>query len=93
MSGILAEILCWLQSFWSKLKGLVVDEWDSLLSVVDFMLGNVDTSFMQSPNFVGVENYLWILGATGCDIAIGIVGAALVLRVTLQLIPFTRLGS
>lgn len=93
LSAILLNIYCWLMSFWSGLRGLVVDTVDSGLSPIDSAISALDVSALGVADFSSVQDYLWILGATGVDICLGMIGAALVLKVTLQLIPFVRLGS
>lgn len=69
---------------------------EEILKVVVLALGAIDlgplTSAIQSAGSLPGD-VLNILGLLGVGSAIAVITAAIVVRITLQLIPFTRLGS
>lgn len=82
--------------FW--LLGTDFAKWafEQLLDLLIFILKDVDISF----EFLNPEKYVSIppelanmLGLLGVGQALGIILAAIIVKITLQLIPFTRLGS
>jgi len=91
MAAILSQIYCWLQSFFGTLNDLVLDSWDSVLRPVDAVLGSLSTGALHVSPIA--DQYAWLLGVTGCSQAIAIVAGAMLIRFTLQSIPFVRWGS
>jgi len=83
-------------SLWLMLKDFFIFIIDQLLSLSETILGSVDLSditqhfgiFQQIP-----ESLLNILGLVGFAQCMVIIGAAIIVRILLQLIPFVRLGS
>ena len=69
---------------------------DELMHVAVLALGAIDVSAMQSASqwWGGLPAEIMnMLGLLGFGIAMGIIFAAIAIRLVLQLIPFTRLGS
>jgi len=83
-------------SLFTMLKDVFLWVIDQLLSLSTMLLGGVDLSaitqnfsvFQEIPE--DVLNILGLLGFAQCMV---IIGAAILIRITLQLIPFVRLGS
>ena len=93
MTALLLQIYCWLTGFWFSLNDYVVRAFDGVLGAGDYMIGSIDASALQTPDFSSVSSYLWLAGATGLHICLGIIVGALILRFVLQSIPFVRWGS
>lgn len=74
--------------FWifEQLLGLVLLILQGMGSLFDAL--NVAQYFSAIPP--GVQ---WVMAQTGFGTAMGMITAAIVIRILLQLIPFTRLGS
>lgn len=69
---------------------------EQLMSLVQSALGSVDVSGMQSLGSwwsAVPADVLNIMGLIGFGYAMGIIVTAIGIRLVLQLIPFTRLGS
>lgn len=107
ISAILAKIVALAAWFGNLFKAVFVAAWDILrdaaawvfdqvLSIAVSALGALDVSaisgalgiFQQIP--AGIRDVMSAVGAGTC---FGIIGSAIVIRLILQLIPFTRLGS
>ena len=89
MAGILNAIWCYLQDFLNYFNDYAVRVWDGMLGLGDAVL----LSFPALTVCVLDPTYTWLLGATGISQAIAIVASALVIRFTLQSVPFVRWGS
>lgn len=82
---------------WEIVTDLAVWAFDAALGVAVAAIAALDVSGVQSA--VGGAwaslpgEVLNILGLIGLHYCLGIIGAAILIRLTLQLIPFTRLGS
>jgi hypothetical protein len=92
MASILGMIYCWALGVQGMLYGIIYSVEDSLLGVVDTAIGAMP-AMVSPPDLSGVAQYLWLAGATGLDVCIGIIVGALIVRFTLQTIPFVRWGS
>lgn len=84
------------ESLWFILQDLVCWAFESVIRLVISILGAFDFSAMAS--YVGTwaelpPGVLEVLSAIGLSQALGIVISAIGIRLMLQLIPFTRLGS
>lgn len=81
---------------WKLLTDVVCWCFDKFLGLAVSILGSFDTSALGSwssaAGSLGSE-ILNILGLLGVHYALGIILSAIVIRILLQLIPFTRLGS
>jgi len=93
MKAILSMIYCWLQVFWSSLTSWAVNLVDSALTVPDVLISSLPSVSLGSTDWASISTYTWVLGATGIDICIGIIGTALIIRFALASIPFVRWGS
>ncbi len=91
MTAILTLIYCWLVDMLAKLTDIGLHAWDSVLSPADSILASVGTGSLTLP--VIPSQYAWILGATGMAQAVGIIAGAMLIRFTLQSVPFVRWGS
>ncbi|NMG46949.1 DUF2523 domain-containing protein [Azoarcus communis] len=82
---------------WEFITDAFVWVFDSLLGVAVGAVGALDVSgISQSLNGAWSSfpaEFLNVLGLIGLAEALGIVGAAILIRLGLQLIPFVRLGS
>lgn len=82
--------------FWKLITDVICWCFDKFLGLAISILGSFDTSALGSwssaTGSLGSE-ILNICGALGVHYALGIILAAIVIRIMLQLIPFTRLGS
>lgn len=84
------------EALWDILRDAVCWPFEQLLDVVVSALAEVDTSSIDSSAFVwnGLPGEIInILGLLGVGQASAIVVSAIGIRLVLQLIPFTRLGS
>jgi hypothetical protein len=86
-----------LLSLASMLQDFFVWVMDQLLSLSVMAIDGTGTLF-DGLNIAGYINDLppevgWVLQQTGIGQAMGIIIAAITIRIILQLIPFTRLGS
>lgn len=91
MTALLNLIYCWCVDLLFKVKDLLLDSWDSVLSPADTLLASLGTGSLTVP--VIPNEYAWVLGVTGMSQAIAIVAGAMLVRFTLQSIPFVRWGS
>jgi len=91
MTALLNLIYCWLVDMLAKLTDIALNAWDSVLGPADSILALIGTGGLTVP--VIPAQYAWILGATGMAQAVGIIAAAMLVRFTLQSVPFVRWGS
>lgn len=83
-------------ALWDILRDVPAWILDQCLGIVVSAVSAVDVSGMQDAGqWFGQlpAEVLNMLGLLGIDYALGIITGAIVIRLTLQLIPFTRLGS
>jgi len=83
-------------SVWDMLKDLLCWGLESALEIVTLALGAFDFSALSQYANTWAQlpaGVLEVLGAVGLTQAFGIVVSAIGIRLLLQLIPFTRLGS
>nr|WP_314898794.1 DUF2523 family protein [uncultured Deefgea sp.] len=69
---------------------------EQLLDLLIYMLKgfSIDLSFLSPSKYVSIPPEVSnMLGLLGIDTALGIILAAILVKIVLQLIPFTRLGS
>ena len=80
---------------WDILRDAVCWCLDECMAVAVSTVGALDTSAFADVNAWGQlpAEVLNILALLGAGTAVSIIGAAIAIRLTLQLIPFTRLGS
>ena len=81
---------------WHLLTDVVCWGFESLLRLVVSILGGFDFSGLASyaGGWAGLPGQvLEVLGAIGISQAVGIIVTAIGIRIMLQLVPFTRLGS
>ena len=78
------------------LKDVLYFVFDAILGLLVFILDTVGTAF----NLVDISNWINfppevanMIGLIGLSQAMGLIMSAIVIRISLQLIPFTRLGS
>jgi len=83
------------ESVWDFCQDGVCWVVDKLLSFVVSLLGGIDTSGISAVGSWSSlpAEILNILGLLGFGQCMGIIGAAILIRLGLQLIPFVRLGS
>lgn len=83
-------------ALWDLSRDVPAWVFDQVMQVAVSAVGAVDVSGI-SANLSGFgsipANVMEVMGAIGLGQALGIISAALAVRFTLQLIPFTRLGS
>jgi hypothetical protein len=91
MTALLNLIYCWLVDSLAKLTDLALNGWDSVLGPADAILASLGTGGLTVP--VIPAQYAWILGATGMAQAVAIIAGAMLVRFTLQSVPFVRWGS
>lgn len=84
-------IWCWILDYWIRFKNLGVEVFDSMLDIVDTLLASISTAGLTVP--VIPSEYVWLIAQTGIAEALALVAAGVLVRFTLQLIPFVRLGS
>ncbi len=101
LSDMLRGVIEAIQNFFGSISELVKDifYWffNLFMDVVDTLLQGV-VSLLEP---VDISQYMsgfpseaaWVLGQVGVPQALGMIGTSLIVRLTLQLIPFTRLGS
>lgn len=83
-------------AFWDLLRDVPAWMLEELMKIVSSSLGAIDVSAMQSLGSwwsAVPADVLNIMGLIGFGYAMGIVVTAIGIRLVLQLIPFTRLGS
>lgn len=83
-------------ALWDLLRDVPAWIFDECLGVVVSAVSAVDVSAMQDAGqwWGGLPSeILNMLGLIGFGYAMGIIASAIAIRITLQLIPFTRLGS
>lgn len=81
---------------WDFIRDAFVWIFDELLKLVVSAMGSLDVSGMSSAGqwWGGLPSeILGMLGLVGFDIAMALIISAIGIRLVLQLIPFTRLGS
>lgn len=84
------------ESLWLILQDVVCWAFESILELVAAILGTFDFSALtaQAGAWAGLPaSTLEVLAAIGLSQALGLVITAIGIRLMLQLIPFTRLGS
>ena len=91
MTALLNLIYCFLLDMILSFVDAGKTAWDSLLSPADSILASLGTGSLSVP--VIPTEYTWVLGATGMSQAVAIIASALMVRFTLQSIPFVRWGS
>ena len=91
MTALLNLIYCWLLDLLAKVTDIGLNAWDSVLGPADSILASVGTGSLTVP--VIPAQYAWILGATGMAQAVAIIAGAMLVRFTLQSVPFVRWGS
>ncbi|MDH4078987.1 MAG: hypothetical protein OEU68_04145 [Nitrospira sp.] len=91
MTALLNLIYCFLLDMILSFADVWKGGWDSVLSVADQLLASVGTGSLSAP--VIPMQYTWVLGATGMSQAVAIIASAMLVRFTLQAIPFVRWGS
>lgn len=84
-----------IQAVWDFVIDAVCFVLDKVLQVAVDMIAALDVSKLQLSSAWGslpaeVSNIIGLIGLGEC---MGIIAAAILIRLTLQLIPFTRLGS
>ena len=83
-------------ALWDMAKDAICWPFEQFLNIVIGALGEIDTSALTG-NLQGwgslPSEVLNVLGLLGVGTAITIIGAAITIRLLLQLIPFVRLGS
>mgnify|MGYP002621009813 CR=1 FL=1 len=83
-------------AFWLLLTDAFVWVFDAFMGLAVVILGGLDLGdFPVLPDLLGglPGDVLNILGLIGFGEALAIIGSAIAIRLILQLIPFTRLGS
>lgn len=93
MVAVLTMIYCWLHGWMGMFNDWALRGFDSLLGASDYFVSSISVTGLAVPDFSGVSSYLWLAGATGLDVCLGLVVGALIIRFTLQTIPFVRWGS
>lgn len=81
---------------WEFITDAFVWVFDQTLGIAVSALGAIDVSAIsaQSGTWQSLpSNVLEVVSALGLGQALGVIGAAILIRFTLQLIPFVRLGS
>jgi len=81
---------------WDLLRDLFCWVFDEMLTVAGNQLSQLDTSSLESASTAWGSlpgEVVNILGLLGVGDALAIIAAAIMIRLVLQLIPFTRLGS
>lgn len=91
MTALLNLIYCFLLDMILSFNDIWKAGWDSLLTPADSLLASLGTGSLSAP--VIPAEYAWVLGATGMSQAVGIIAGAMLVRFTLQSIPFVRWGS
>jgi hypothetical protein len=83
------------ESIWEMLKDVFLWLFDELLTLLLSMISEIDLSGLGSiPAISGLPpEFLNMISLLGIPQDLALIVAALVIRFTLQLIPFTRLGS
>lgn len=106
MDAIIATLVAFGAWVWGLVKNVFLALWDMLVDGISYvadkvlsfgvsMLGGVDVSGVQAVGAWGTlpAEILNVLGLLGFGTCMGIIAAALAIRLGLQLIPFVRLGS
>ncbi|WP_051304636.1 DUF2523 domain-containing protein [Chitinilyticum litopenaei] len=80
------------------LLGTDLGKWlfEQILQLVVYILNNldIDLTFLNPSEYIPIPAEIQnVLGALGIDTSLGIILAAILVKLLLQLIPFTRLGS
>ena len=91
MTALLNLIYCFLQDMILSFLDVWKAGFDSLLEPADQVLAGLGTGSLAAP--IIPNEYAWVLGATGMSQAVAIVAGAMLVRFTLQSIPFVRWGS
>lgn len=83
------------EAVWDFVQDGICWAFDKLLSAAVSLVGGVDTSGVSQVGAWGTlpSEILNILGLLGFGQCMGIIAAAIAIRLGLQLIPFVRLGS
>jgi hypothetical protein len=82
-------------SLFTMLKDVFLWIFDQFLKLLAVLLGDIDLTGLESiPGISDIpEGVLNMISMLGIPQDLGLIVAALIIRFTLQLIPFTRLGS
>jgi hypothetical protein len=83
-------------AFWDLIRDAFAWVLEELLKLSASAIGAIDVSGLSSLSsaWSGLPAEIWnILSLIGFGYCMGIVGSAIAIRLALQLIPFTRLGS
>ena len=91
MTALLNLIYCFLVDMIWSFADVWKSAWDSLLTPADSILASLGTGSLTVP--VIPSQYTWVLGATGMSQALAIIAGAMLVRFTLQSVPFVRWGS
>lgn len=97
-------VLAWFGSLFVAVFSALVDLLRDLVCWIFDQICGVALSALTALDLTGITNgiasmgsipanVMAVLGASGLGAALGIISTALVIRFTLQLIPFVRLGS
>lgn len=91
MVAMLKLIYCFLLDMILSFTDVWKRGFDSILGVADSLLASIGTGNLSVP-LIPTE-YAWVLGATGMSQALAIIASAMLVRFSLQAIPFVRWGS
>jgi hypothetical protein len=82
-------------SLLTMLKDVFLWLFDQMLELLSVLLGDIDLTGLEGiPGIADIpEGVLNMISLLGIPQDLGLIVAALIIRFTLQLIPFTRLGS
>jgi ABC-type transporter Mla MlaB component len=79
---------------WDMLTDVVCWVFEQCMTVVVSAISGIDTSSLSSTAWGSLPtDVVNVMQLVGVGTAVGIIGAAIGIRLLLQLIPFTRLGS
>lgn len=83
--------------YWLLGTDLIVWAFEQSLDMTIYVLNSVslDLSFLNVGQYIPAlpEDVVNMMGAIGIGQALGVIASAISIKVTLQLIPFTRLGK
>lgn len=84
-------------TLFTMMKDVFLWFFEQIMILVTFILQGMGELFQGlnvSQYFSGIpSDVAWVIGQTGLGEALGMIVAAITIRIFLQLIPFTRLGS
>ncbi len=84
------------QTIWDVIVDFFSWAFSTILDLVMLILGAVNLGFLTQslPVFLQIpDSVMNVLGLIGLAECMSIIAGAIIVRITLQLIPFTRLGS